>query len=188
MKTRELKNRDSRSREQIVVALMKMRLKYRNHPALKPGLRGLVKATTTSLLLLSLALLSSRANGVDSFPIDGGGGTSSGGDYEVTGSIGQMEASPTMSGDNFEVAGGVVAMMVTVAAPDGTELTISVTDGNNVVVSWPSDGTGFILEQTTDLAAGNWTAVASTPVYNGMNNTVTLPLTTGNKFFRLHKP
>ena len=42
---------------------------------------------------------------IPSFTIDGGGGTSSGGGFELTGIIGQPEAG-TSSGGDFELAGG----------------------------------------------------------------------------------
>jgi len=40
------------------------------------------------------------------YTIDGGGGTSSGGVYEVTGTIGQHDASEPISGGTFSLFGG----------------------------------------------------------------------------------
>ena len=43
---------------------------------------------------------------IDWYTIDGGGGMSTGGVYSVTGTIGQPDAGPTMSGGNFTLVGG----------------------------------------------------------------------------------
>ena len=43
---------------------------------------------------------------IDWFTIDGGGGVSVGGDFELSGTIGQPDASATMSGGDYELAGG----------------------------------------------------------------------------------
>jgi hypothetical protein len=117
-----------------------------------------------------------------------GGGTSSNHEYELTGTIGRMEDSPPMTGEDIEVTGQVTSMMLTVPAPDGTVLTISVTPENNVVISWPSDGSDLVLQETSNLGAPSWTTVNNPPTDDGFTKTVTLPLGAGNKFFRLKKP
>jgi len=38
--------------------------------------------------------------------VDGGGGTSSGGSYALTGTVGQAEPGPRMQGEVYELAGG----------------------------------------------------------------------------------
>jgi hypothetical protein len=52
-------------------------------------------------------------------------------------------------------------------------------------VMWPYPSTGFILESTTNLAAGNWSQVSSTVETNTGVNLVTLPITRNNLFLRL---
>ena len=64
----------------------------------------------TWILLVAVLLLSgmARANGpyeVTWYTIDGGGGTSSGGQYSVTGTIGQADAG-YHDGDDMELLGG----------------------------------------------------------------------------------
>jgi len=60
--------------------------------------------------------------------------------------------------------------------------------GNNLVISWPASATGYALESSGALGTGvNWTAVGGA-VQNGSNMEVTVPLSTGNRFFRLKKP
>ncbi len=54
--------------------------------------------------------------------------------------------------------------------------------GNQLTLSWPPDVTGFILEATPGLVAPSWT-----PVPGVVNNSVTVDISTGTRFFRLKK-
>lgn len=54
--------------------------------------------------------------------------------------------------------------------------------GKNVVISWPAGYDGYLLESATSLPASSWTAV---PGVSG--NSATIPIGTGNQFFRLRK-
>jgi hypothetical protein len=58
--------------------------------------------------------------------------------------------------------------------------------GANVITSWPSPSTGYVL-QTASSLLGPWTAEGSTPVTVGTNLQVTLPASSTNLFFRLQK-
>jgi hypothetical protein len=59
--------------------------------------------------------------------------------------------------------------------------------GNNVVISWPTNGTpDFQLQSTTTLSAGSsWTTVSSSPIINGNVYQVILPILPGAQYFRL---
>jgi hypothetical protein len=61
--------------------------------------------------------------------------------------------------------------------------------GNNVVISWPTNGTPYFqLQSTTTLSAGSsWTNVTSPSVINGNVNQVILPILPGAQYFRLQK-
>ena len=63
---------------------------------------------TLGLIILALAVLSARAPSysIDWYKIAGGGGTSTGGVYSVSGTIGQPDASGAMTGGNYSVTGG----------------------------------------------------------------------------------
>ena len=54
--------------------------------------------------------------------------------------------------------------------------------GSSVILSWPADADGFILESTDRLPAAGWTPVTGT-----QNHTVTITLEGNHRFFRLHK-
>ena len=66
--------------------------------------------TGISLLLLLLTLVFClpvfAQYSIDWSTIDGGGGTSTGGVYSVTGTIGQPDAGPAMAGGNYSLVGG----------------------------------------------------------------------------------
>lgn len=56
--------------------------------------------------LLGAAAASAQPFAIDWYTIDGGGGTSSGGNFTLSGTIGQPDAGPTMTGGNFTLTGG----------------------------------------------------------------------------------
>jgi hypothetical protein len=70
-----------------------------------------MNALNKSLLGLGCALgfapgVLAQSYSIDWFTIDGGGGTSTGGVYSVTGTIGQPDAGGLMSGGNYTLQGG----------------------------------------------------------------------------------
>lgn len=58
--------------------------------------------------------------------------------------------------------------------PDGLQL------------QWPATLSGFVLEATTNLATGPWQSVEAETLTLGDQQQVTVPITTTNRFFRLH--
>jgi hypothetical protein len=125
---------------------------------------------------------------IDWFTIDGGGGTSTGGVYSVSGTIGQPDAGATMSGGNYSLNGGFWSLIAAVQTPGSPLLTITRT-GANVTVSWPSSSTDFVLQQNGNLANSNgWSDFGGTVNDNGTTKSVTVTPPTGNWFFRLKKP
>ena len=67
------------------------------------------KYTSYAVLITAVILLTpelrAQSYTIDWYTIGGGGGASSGGDFTLSGTIGQPEAG-TMSGDNYSLAGG----------------------------------------------------------------------------------
>lgn len=121
---------------------------------------------------------------------DGGGGTSTGGVFSVTGTIGQPDAG-TMSGGNFALVGGFWSVIAAVPTPGAPYLTVFRTATNTVVVSWPLAGAdGWVLEATNVLpsVAAPWPVISPPYQTNGPNLQFTEPAPVGNKFYRLHKP
>ena len=141
-----------------------------------------VAALALWLLTSALCLPASAQYSIDWFTIDGGGGTSSGGVYSVSGTIGQLDAG-TMSGGNYTLDGGFWGIIAAVQSPGAPLLTIT-RSGNSVIVSWPSPSTGWTLQTNGTLSTGIWVNYGGTI----NNNTVTNSPPTGNLFFRLTHP
>jgi hypothetical protein len=143
-----------------------------------------LKIKLSFVLLLTAFKLCAQPYSVDWYKISGGGGTSTGSVYSVSGTIGQPDAGGAMSGGNYSVNGGfwsLVSVVQTLGAP-----TLTVThSGNSVTVSWPSPSTGFQLEQNSNLATTNWTTSGFTISDDGTNKSITISAPTGNLFFRL---
>ena len=59
-----------------------------------------------ALILVSVVLAAPQAFDLSWWTVDGGGGSSEGGDYALSGSIGQPDTSPLMSGGDFTIVGG----------------------------------------------------------------------------------
>jgi hypothetical protein len=123
---------------------------------------------------------------IDWYTIAGGGGTSTGGVYSVSGTIGQADAG-TMSGGNFTLQGGFWGMVGVVQIPNAPFLSLT-RAGSSVILSWPSGTTTFTLQSETSLRTGSWSAVPLTPLVSGGTNYVTNTIAPGNTFYRLNAP
>lgn len=121
--------------------------------------------------------------------VDGGGGTSTGGVFRVSGSIGQPDAG-AMSGGTFGVAGGFWSIVVAVQTPEAPPLSVFRTATNTVVVAWPLPAEGWVLEATNALPSlpVAWPQIPPPYQINGPNLQFVEPAPVGKKFYRLHKP
>ena len=120
---------------------------------------------------------------IDWFTIDGGGGTSTGGVYQVSGTIGQPDAGPAMTGGNFSLTGGFWSLFSVVQTPGAPTLSIVATTPGNASISWSPNTLGYVLQETLSLSPVNWTNSPS-----GSINPSTIPASAPRKFFRLFKP
>ena len=129
--------------------------------------------------LLALPTLHAQSYSIDWYKVAGGGGTSTGSVYSVSGTIGQPDASGAMSGGSYSLTGGFWSLYAvqTTGAP---LLTISYA-ANQAVVSWSPSATGWTLQTNSNLSTGNWGNYLGVVV----NNSVTNAPPTGNVFFRL---
>ena len=140
-------------------------------------------------LLIGLALAATAQNySIDWWTIDGGGGTSTGGVYSVSGTIGQPDAG-TMSGGNYTLQGGFWGVVAAVQTPGAPFLSVFRTATNTVAVSWPSPSTGWTLQQNTNsVSSVNWSNVTSGILDDGTTKLLIVNPPAGNRFYRLYKP
>ena len=133
-------------------------------------------------------MLSSNAQySIDWSTIDGGGGTSTGGVYSVSGTLGQPDAGH-MSGGNFTLDGGFWGILGAVSSPGAPQLDIQLTSTNTVMISWPSPSTGFNLQQNDVLTTTSWVTPPEIVSNNGTIKFIIVDPPLGNRFYRLSKP
>ena len=149
--------------------------------------KGKALLLCSSLLALSLAKLQAQSYSIDWFTIDGGGGTSTGGVYSVSGTIGQPDAGH-LTGGNFTLDGGFWGVIAAVQLPGSPLLRVVLTTTNTVVVAWPNPSTGFALQENPIFNTGPWTTVTNTITVVGSENQVIVAPPTGNRFYRLKYP
>ena len=138
-----------------------------------------MKAFLLCLALLIPAVSFAQQYSIDWHKIAGGGGTSTGGTYAVSGTIGQPDASSAMSGGQYSVTGGFWSLYA-VQTPGAPLLTITHV-GNQAVISWSPTATGWTLQTNANLATGTWGTYLGAVV----NNSATNAPPTGTVFFRL---
>jgi hypothetical protein len=155
---------------------------------MKPEIRihGATGAVAAALLSLAVAAARAQDYTLDWFTIGGGGGTSTGGVYSASGTIGQPDAG-TMSGGNFTLVGGYWGVVAAVQTPGAPRLSVARTATNTVLIAWPDPSTGYGLQQNADLRTTNWLDVATPPVVVGGQKQVVVPAPSGNRFYRLKK-
>ncbi len=145
-----------------------------------------------AMVVLSAALLgpSARAQSTNYsitwHTIAGGGGASSGGNYKLTGTIGQP-ATATMSGGNYSLTGGFWSIIAAVQTP-GAPILIITRAATQATISWPTPATGFLLEQSQNLNMGGWSVSSATLTTNSGVISATVPVGSGYQFYRLHNP
>jgi hypothetical protein len=137
-----------------------------------------------TLLLSAMLVAGVRAQSysIDWAAISGGGGSSTGSVYSVSGTIAQPAASGAMNGGSYSLTGGFWALYAVQTA--GALLSISITN-SAVMVTWSSTTANWILQQTTNLNAVNWEVSSATINTNGTVSFIIVTPPPGNRFYRL---
>ena len=147
----------------------------------KRGHNGMAMLALGFLILHSSSCFRAlgQSYSIDWYKVSGGGGTSTGGVYSVSGTMGQPDASGAMTGGTYSLTGGYWAIYAVQTAGAPT-LTIAHA-GNQAIVSWSPSVTGWTLQTNINLATPAWGNYLGTIV----NNTVTNSPPKGSLFFRL---
>jgi hypothetical protein len=142
-----------------------------------------------ALFFFVVSALHAQSYSINWFKVAGGGGTSTGGVYQVSGTIGQHDAGGPMTGGNYSLTGGFWSVISVVQTPGAPLLTITFNSPlPTVTVSWPSSATNFVLQQNFNLTTANWSNFGGTVNDNGTTKSVTISPPAGNLFFRLNSP
>jgi hypothetical protein len=142
---------------------------------------------TGLVLALSASSLRAQSYSIDWYKISGGGGTSSNGQYTVSGTIGQHDAGGPMTGGNYSLTGGFWSLLSVVQTAGSPTLRIFLTTSNTAVVAWPAPSTGFSLQVNTNLSGTNWGSTPASIVVGSENQVIIAP-PVGKQFFRLFHP
>jgi hypothetical protein len=135
---------------------------------------------------LMMALVAWSAPDSPSRSIASGGGTSSGGSFVISGTIGQADAG-LVSGGAFAVEGGFWGGAYAVQSIGAPFLSVAGV-GTNALFTWPDANGSFVLESASSLTAPvTWSLVPNAPVDLNGQRSVTLPGTSGIRFYRLRK-
>jgi hypothetical protein len=134
-------------------------------------------------LRLAAPELHAQSYTITSYKISGGGGTSSNGQFSVSGTIGQPDASGAMTGGTYSLTGGFWSSISVVQTTGAPYLAITASS-HQVVISWPTSVTGWTLQTNSNLGAATWGNYTGPVVNNSVSN---LPQA-GNLFYRLSHP
>ena len=97
---------------------------------------------------------SAQSYSIDWYKVAGGGGTSTGGTYSVSGTIGQHDAGGPMTGGNYSLTGGFWALISVVQTPGAPTLYISRLRQHGDGVLAERVGLEFAAEQQSGRARG----------------------------------
>ena len=133
-------------------------------------------------VLLNLCAPAQAQNySIDLYSIDGGGGSSSGGTYSISGTIGQPDAG-RMSGGNYVIEGGFWGGIIAIQQEGVPTLRIQ-SAGSNFSISWSPNTPGFALQYKDNLSLPSWQNAPSGPT-----NPVSITPAAETRFYRLTKP
>jgi hypothetical protein len=117
----------------------------------KPFARLAARSVTLALAITALQT-QAQSWSIDWFTIDGGGGTSTGGVYAVSGTIGQPDAGGPMSGGPYSLIAGFWALPIAVQTMGMPTLTIVSAAPGQATISWTPDTPGFVLQDAESVA------------------------------------
>jgi hypothetical protein len=138
------------------------------------------------LLLLPIARISAQQFTLDTASF-AATAQSSGGDFSLASSIGQPDVAVKTAAGNFSFLPGFWS--ATVSSP----LLSVLRDGANIVLLWPeSAGPDFVIEEAEAFANPStnttWFGLSIKGELTGGVYRASIPVGSGNQFFRLHKP
>ncbi len=152
-----------------------------------------IKFTILSIAVAACAALTSHAQSGGPFDlkwstIDSGGGTSRGGQFSLSGTIGQPDPG-TLAANQFKLEGGFWSGVSVVQTAGAPLLKIKLSGGGQAVLSWPVSATGFVLEETPSVGPLSvWSATPQAVMDTATEHTVTVPAAGVMKCYRLKHP
>ena len=149
-----------------------------------------MKTLALPFLAFALSATAHAQSAIDWFTLDAGGGAHSSANYVANFTAGQMDVGSTfLNSANYRIIPGFWALEDLGPATGLPELSIT-ESGPNVVLSWPSPSTGFVLQHTDSLNVlpAAWSDTPGLVSDNGFIKSLTLPNNLSKRFYRLRRP
>ena len=90
--------------------------------------------------------------------------------------------------EGMTLTGSAVGQIVAYGTiPELPSLRIAPAAIQTVLIAWPTNAIGFVLQQNPVLGTTNWVTVTNSPVVVGSEKQVTLPASEGGAFYRLRQ-
>ncbi|HXC35648.1 MAG TPA: hypothetical protein VNV43_07215 [Candidatus Acidoferrales bacterium] len=167
--------------------VLKLKVKDGNRKRMLLAVRLKIPIQFVRLAFFGVALsVNAQSYSIDWHKIAGGGGTSSGGAYQMDGTVGQPDAASAISCGNYSLTGGYWSLISVVQTPGMPPLFIS-PSGNTVTVYWQNVTGCTLQENGTCIASAGWTACPCSPSTANGTNYVSITCSGGSMFFRLCK-
>jgi hypothetical protein len=115
------------------------------------------------------------------YKIAGGGGTSTSGQYSLSGTVGQHDSRSPMTNGQYSITGGFWVLPQVIQVSGAPTLSIAPAALGFATVLWAPASPGFVLQESVKPDIG-WTNSVS-----GATNPVTVPTSSFLKFYRLKK-
>ncbi len=145
---------------------------------------------TLCSMALALAASAQAQSSIGWFTLDAAGGAQASVNYVVNFTAGQTEVGPAVqTSANYRIIPGFWALEDMGPATGLPTLSISAS-GPNVIVSWPSPSTGFVLQHadSPNAVPGPWLDTPGVVSDNGFVRRLTLPHDLSKRFYRLRRP
>jgi hypothetical protein len=126
---------------------------------------------------------SAQGYSVDWHKISGGGGTSTNGQYSLSGTLGQHDAGGPLTNGPYSLTGGFWALPQAVQTEGAPTLAIAPGTPGHAIISWTPASPNWVLQESSSLLPANWTNSPS-----GSTNPLVVPASLPSKFYRLFKP
>lgn len=149
-----------------------------------------MKTSIPTLLLALLACGTQAQPVIDWFTLDAAGGASSSASYIINSTAGQNEVGSTfLNSANYRIVPGFWALENLGPQTGVPVLTITLS-GANVILSWPSPSTSFVLQHadTFDTLPAAWANTPGAISDNGFIKSLTIPHNQAHIFYRLRRP
>src|SRR5437016_9482391 len=141
-------------------------------------------------LLLGFAWAGSASaqSAIDWFTADAGGAAAASANYVIDYTLGQGDAA-TLTSANYTIVGGFWALVDLGPASGLPQLHVTPGSPGNVLLSWPSPSTSYVLQENLNLSnPAGWTDVAGLVSDDGTLKTITRPVSGSTRYYRLRKP